>query len=125
MLEQVFVYGTLRRGEVNHHLLGGAVFVGQHMTPPCYRMLHLGAYPGVVEGGRVCIAGEIYRVDRQQLVQLDKLEAYPTLFTRKLIPSPWGRAWIYLFRGRRQGRAVIPGGNWLGQTKQSGPFSLY
>ncbi len=120
----VFVYGTLRRGEANHHLLRGAEFRGVHVTRPGYRMLHLGTYPGVVAGGSIAIEGEVYRVDRKGFAHLDRLEAYPKLYTRKLIPTPWGRAWIYLYRGSRAGRAVIPGGNWLGQTRPGG-FSLY
>ena len=125
MFDLVFVYGTLRQGEVNHHLLSGAEFCGEHVTRARYRMLHLGAYPGVVEGGSTAIVGEIYRVDRKHFVHLDRLEAYPSLYNRKLIPSQWGRAWIYLYRGNRSNRASIPSGNWMGQTKQNGPFSLY
>ena len=125
MIDFVFVYGTLRKGEVNHHLLHGAELSGEHMTRPQYRMLNLGAYPGVVEGGTTAICGEIYRVSRMQFVHLDRLEAYPALYNRKLIPTQWGRAWIYLYRGNRNARPVIPSGNWIGQSKQSGPFSLY
>ncbi|MCG8025700.1 MAG: gamma-glutamylcyclotransferase [Candidatus Thiodiazotropha endolucinida] len=125
MIELVFVYGTLRRGETNHHLLHGAQFCGEHMTRPHYRMLHLGTYPGVVKGGSTAIHGEIYRVNRKQFIQLDRLEAYPALYNRKLIPTRWGKAWIYLYRGNRNARPVIPSGNWIGQTKQIGPFSLY
>ncbi|MDJ0806895.1 MAG: gamma-glutamylcyclotransferase family protein [Gammaproteobacteria bacterium] len=125
MIDLVFVYGTLRRGEVNHQLLQGAEFCGEHSTPAAYRMLHLGAYPGVVEGGSTPIHGEIYRINRKQLVQLDRLEAYPALYNRKLIPTDWGRAWIYLYRGNRKTRSLIHSGNWIGRSKQSGPFSLY
>ncbi|MET0048141.1 MAG: gamma-glutamylcyclotransferase family protein [Sedimenticola sp.] len=124
MSELVFVYGTLRRGELNHHLMCGAEYCGDHVTLPRYRMIDLGAYPGVVEGGGTAITGEIYRVNGQQFRQLDRLEDYPRLYNRKLIPSPWGSAWIYIYRGVRNGRSVIPGGNWLGQQRP-GSFSLY
>jgi gamma-glutamylaminecyclotransferase len=120
----VFVYGTLRRGEVNHYLLSGTEFCGVHLTRPRYRMLHLGTYPGVVAGGSSAIEGEIYRVDTKVLVKLDRLEAYPRLYTRKLIPTEWGRAWIYLYRGSRQSRSVIPSGSWCGETMSCGPFRL-
>ncbi len=123
-LNLVFVYGTLRRGEVNHYLLSGAEYCGVHVTRPRYRMLHLGTYPGVVAGGSSAIEGEVYRIDRKQMVNLDRLEAYPRLYTRKLIPTPWGHAWIYLYRGNRDSRSVIPGGNWDGETMSRGPFAL-
>ncbi len=124
MTDLVFVYGTLRRGEVNHHLLSGTEFMGVHKTRSGYRMLHLGTYPGVVAGGSTAIEGEVYRVGGKQLVHLDRLEACPRLYSRKLIPTPWGRAWIYLYRGNRLNRAVIPSGNWRGETMSRGPFSL-
>jgi gamma-glutamylcyclotransferase (GGCT)/AIG2-like uncharacterized protein YtfP len=124
MSDLIFVYGTLMRGEVNHHLLQQAHFIGCHTTLPRYRMLHLGAYPGVVEGGAIAICGEVYRVDRRQFAGLDRLEAYPTLYTRKLIQTLWGRAWIYLYRGSREGRAQIPSGRWQGQSKLIGHFTL-
>ena len=125
MRNLVFVYGTLRSGEVNHHLLAGATYCGKHATLPRYRMLHLGAYPGVVEGGSTVIRGEIYRIDKRQFMWLDRLEAYPTLYKRKLIDTRWGKAWIYLYRGNRNGRMTIPSGDWSGKSRQSGPFSLY
>ncbi len=124
MLDLVFVYGTLRRGEVNYHLLTGAEFCGVHRTRPRYRMLHLGTYPGVVAGGSTAIEGEVYRVDKRGLAHLDRLEAYPRLYNRKLIPTPWGRAWIYLYCGSRDSRVRIPSGNWHGETMARGPFSL-
>ena len=124
MSDLVFVYGTLRRDEANHHLLSDAEFCGKHLTRPSYRMLHLGTYPGVVAGGSTAIEGEVYRVDQKGLAHLDRLEAYPRLYTRKLIPTPWGRAWIYLSRGVRANRARIPSGSWDGESMSRGPFSL-
>ncbi len=124
MTDLVFVYGTLRRGEVNHYLLSGAEFMGVHRTRPGYRMLHLGTYPGVVAGGSTAIEGEVYRVNQKRFVHLDRLEAYPRLYSRKLIPTPWGRAWIYLYRGNRGNRRAIPTGSWCGETMSRGPFSL-
>jgi len=112
MQHLVFVYGTLLSREVNHYLLDGAVLIGLHRTEPCYTMFDLGAYPGVSRGGRTAIAGELYRVDGKDLERLDRLEDYPTLYGRTLIHSPHGRAWIYLYRGRRHGRQVIRSGDW-------------
>ncbi len=124
MSDLVFVYGTLRRGEANHHLLSGAEFCGLHLTRPRYRMLHLGTYPGVVSGGSTAIEGEVYRVDGRGLVDLDRLEAYPRLYRKGLIPTLWGRAWIYLYRGSRDHRAQIPTGRWCGATMCCRPFKL-
>jgi gamma-glutamylaminecyclotransferase len=112
MRHQVFVYGTLLRAEVNHHLLAGAQFLGPHRTQACYTLYDLDAYPGLSSGGRTAIAGEVYRVGDAALHQLDRLEDYPRLYDRVLIPSPYGRAWIYIYRGRLNDRPVIPSGDW-------------
>ena len=112
MDHQVFVYGTLLHGEVNHHLLAGARFLGPHRTAPCYCLLRLGAYPGAVRAGGDTILGEVFQVNTAGLRRLDRLEEYPDLYDRQLIPTPYGRAWIYLYRGPRADRPVIKGGDW-------------
>jgi len=112
MRHRVFVYGTLRRGEVNHFLLDGAEWLGAHRTAPCFTLYLVGAYPGAVLGGATAIQGEVYAVDGTGLRRLDRLEDYPSLYDRRLIPSPHGRAWIYLYRGRLNDRPVIHGGDW-------------
>lgn len=112
MQHQVFVYGTLLRGEVNHHLLTGAGFLGPHRTAPCFTLYLLGAYPGAVPAGGTAITGEVYRVDRAGLARLDRLEEYPRLYDRRAIPTPWGRAWVYLYRGPVRDCPVLAGGDW-------------
>ena len=108
----VFVYGTLRRGEVNHYMLETARFCGSHTTQSHYKMFSLGAYPAVVRGGPDAVQGEVYRVDARTLSRLDRLEGYPVAYKRRLMPTPWGRAWIYLYRQGVQGRRRIPDGLW-------------
>jgi gamma-glutamylcyclotransferase (GGCT)/AIG2-like uncharacterized protein YtfP len=112
MKHHVFVYGTLLAGEVNHDLLCTADLLGPHRTDPCFTMFDLGAYPGVTRNGGTAICGEVYRVDAKGLERLDRLEAFPQLYDRELIGSPFGRAWIYLYRGSVNGRSVIRSGNW-------------
>lgn len=108
----MFVYGTLKKTQVNHHLLDGASYLGLFNTQPLYKMLHLGRYPGVVKGGGASIEGEVYRVDALIMSHLDRLEGYPKAYTRELIPTPWGEAWIYLYRGSQKHRKIIPSGIW-------------
>ena len=112
MHHRVFVYGTLLRGEVNHHLLRGARFLGAHRTAPCFTLFLLGAYPGAVRAGGTALAGEVYRLGTSALARLDQLEEYPSLYARRSLPTPYGRAWVYLYRGRLRDRAVLPGGDW-------------
>jgi gamma-glutamylaminecyclotransferase len=110
--QRVFVYGTLLQGEVNHDLLAGARRLGVCRTPSCLRLFLLGAYPGAVLGGRTAVSGEVYEVDGACMGRLDRLEEYPVLYDRRLIPTVFGRAWIYLYRGRLDGCPVIRDGDW-------------
>lgn len=108
----VFVYGSLRRGGANHRLLEKARFLGVHTTPPDYCMLDLGPYPGVIQPGETAIAGEVYGISSRVLADLDALEDYPRSYTRVKIPTPWGEAWIYIYRFR-QSLPVVKGGDWF------------
>lgn len=85
----IFVYGTLKRGGLNHHFLSGQKFVGEANTVPGFRLYDLGGYPGMVtrpddtEG----ITGEVWEVDADALVQLDALEGLAEgLYRRERVP---------------------------------------
>lgn len=109
---RMFVYGTLLQGEHNHHWLAGAALLGVCRAPACYTLLDLGSYPAAAPGGRTAIAGEVYALDKNLLTRLDRLEHYPQAYGRRLIPTPYGPAWMYYYRRPYRGAAVIPGGDW-------------
>ncbi|MGC4094159.1 MAG: gamma-glutamylcyclotransferase family protein [Polyangiaceae bacterium] len=71
---RLFVYGSLKRGLSNHHMLAGAEYLGPSRTAPLYRLLDLGAYPGLAAAGQRSISGELYRVPRSLLGSLDDFE---------------------------------------------------
>jgi gamma-glutamylaminecyclotransferase len=71
----LFVYGTLKRGLCRHHALAGARFIGEARTPPDFRLIHLGTYPGLVrDTPGVSIRGELWEVDADCLARLDEVE---------------------------------------------------
>ncbi len=71
----VFVYGTLKRGGVNHGWIEQQEFVAEARTVPAYRMFDLGGYPGMVRSADgISIHGEIWSVDEAGIAQLDVLE---------------------------------------------------
>ena len=109
---QVFVYGTLMKGESNHHYLRNARFLGKAATAPQYRLYSLGAYPVLCDAGKQRIHGEVYRISQVALQRLDELEEYPQYYQRKLIATPWGRAWIYYQRQPRGRARLISSGDW-------------
>jgi gamma-glutamylcyclotransferase (GGCT)/AIG2-like uncharacterized protein YtfP len=93
MTHRVFVYGSLKRGHWNSALLDDAVFKGEAVTEQRYYMLS-----GSVQGSRAFpvildddpalsvrpVAGEIYHVSDERLVQLDCLERVPDSYERKI-----------------------------------------
>jgi gamma-glutamylcyclotransferase (GGCT)/AIG2-like uncharacterized protein YtfP len=95
----LFVYGTLRRGEAHHGLLGGAAFAGAAETEPAYDLADLGGTPGLVDGGRR-VVGELYEVDGDTLAVLDAFEGHPgPLYHRATVRLADGRrAWAYSAR---------------------------
>lgn len=72
----LFVYGTLKRRQVNHHLIADQHFLGEAITQPIYRLLDLGPYPGLVcdERDGLAVSGELWRVSGDCLRRLDEFE---------------------------------------------------
>jgi len=72
----VFVYGTLRSGQVNHYYISNSIFVGIAKSNEHYCM-HANKIPFVSASQRVSqIKGEVYLVTESQLSALDSLEGY-------------------------------------------------
>ena len=111
MQHLVFVYGTLRHGEANHHLMVQAQWLGTHTTPPIYSLYDLGPCPAVTKG-RSAIVGEVYLIDEATLEQLDLLEDVPVTYKRKQIETPFGPAWIYVYQDACQLDVLIASGDW-------------
>ena len=108
----VFVYGTLKRGEKNHHWLEGASWQGEAELSGV--LLHdLGPFPMAVIGEGTAI-GEVYAVEEHGLARLDELEGYPRLYDRQMLSLNDGRqAWVYLGRPRQVRHApLVAGGSW-------------
>lgn len=92
----VFVYGTLRAGEVND--LNTAAARHGIAAPRCLgsgtvagRLYDFGSYPGLVaDGAAGAVLGDIYEVDEALVPVLDEIEeVYPgqaTLFVRTTMP---------------------------------------
>lgn len=109
----VFVYGTLRQGGSNHHMLAECEFVGPHETEPRYTMCRLGQFPAVVARGETPIVGELYRIEDEVLALLDELECYPQVFSRQVINTPPGDAWMYVYNRLVGTDEFVAHGDWL------------
>lgn len=113
-LHRVFVYGTLRAGESNHHRIAHATREADARTLPAYTLIDLGPYPGMLTGGAAAVAGEVYLVDEATRDDLDALEGHPDLYQRLPITLADGReAEVYLLPESWRARCpAIPGGDW-------------
>ncbi len=107
----LFVYGTLKRGEVRASLLAGQQYLGQVKTTAAYRLFNTGDYPALVEAeplslpGR-SIHGELWQVDTACLARLDIEEGVDDgLYERREIVLSDGtaRAMTYLYRQPTEG----------------------
>ena len=108
----VFVYGSLKHGFGNHRVLGSAEFIGPYVTPSCYTMRSMGAFPFVEKSGDTPISGEIYEVDEDGLRALDCLEGHPTFYKREKIDTDYGEAWIYFINNVTHDYPVVDDGVW-------------
>lgn len=126
MSRGIFVYGTLRMGECNHHLLRPFL---REATPAIARGMALypvtPRYPGMVEGtGSVVGEYVVIEPDRwlEALAVLDRLEDYAgpgdpaNEYDRRLIPvetaSGVRLAHAYLWARGVDGLEPIAGGDW-------------
>lgn len=114
----VAVYGTLRKGLSNHGLLKNAEYIGTYETLPEYKMVDLGAYPGLLENGSTSITMEVFKVTDIELGSLDQLEGYDandaehTFYERIIINTPFGKAFTYLYKGQFGGADIVTTGDW-------------
>ena len=111
MQQLVFVYGTLRQGQSNHHYLKGGELLGQFDTPKEYALFDLGAYPAMILGKK-SVAGEVYIINDEILESLDRLEDVPVEYRREKIETIFGLAWVYLYQLDLTANKEILSGDW-------------
>jgi gamma-glutamylaminecyclotransferase len=110
----VFVYGTLKRGYSNHHLLAGQQFLGEARTARGFALFSLGSHPGMVEaaGDKGSVTGEVWSVDERCLGRLDDLEGTAeALYRRGAVPllDPFAGSVVeaYFYLESLEGRARL------------------
>lgn len=98
MINKVFVYGTLKKGNTLRGIdkFGDAEFVGNATTTKSdYNMYTLGAFPAVTMNGEHSVTGEVWEVDQETFQVLDQIEGYPDFYDRSIISTTAGDAWMY------------------------------
>ena len=88
----LFVYGTLKTNFSRNHYLAKQIYIGTAKTTPEYSMYTLGGFPCLLNKklaeknnvpAQVSVYGELWQVDEECLVVLDKVEGVDSdLFER-------------------------------------------
>ncbi len=112
----VFVYGTLLRGESNHQCLAGAQLLGVDRLGAA-QLFDLGNYPMILPGDG-WVGGELYRISSVTLKKLDILEEHPDYYQRDLVTLESGcLAWVYWGQASLVvGHPLIASGFWQHQS---------
>ena len=126
-----FVYGTLRAGQSNAHLLRGAMTCSREAKLCGAQMFDLGPYPMIIEGEDE-IWGELVEIEAGKhaaiLQSLDRLEGVdgadpenPDALYRRLrrqisVEDKQIEAWVYFGRETLARRGcIVASGDWLGR----------
>lgn len=121
--QRVFVYGTLKRGYGNHTAyLQEAKYLGPAAVQGI--MFHLGGFPAINLSEEFSeIAGEVYEVCWDELLDMDALEGVGRNFYDRVEVrvKPHGAVWTYIFPRDRAAKEklVIPSGVWEGPNTLS------
>jgi gamma-glutamylcyclotransferase (GGCT)/AIG2-like uncharacterized protein YtfP len=119
MSELVFVYGTLRTGDVRHGVDSFVKMLSPKAFIDGFDMLDLGGFPGLVPGdGR--IRGEVH--EYEHLRNLDRIEGHPDFYRRRQVPVfndeggvIYHDAWVYCLHHvpTRPKLPIIESGDWF------------
>jgi gamma-glutamylcyclotransferase (GGCT)/AIG2-like uncharacterized protein YtfP len=86
MKTAIFVYGTLKRDQRNHHFLRDQKFLGEAQTEARYRLYDSGPHPALIDDPHgVDVRGEVWQVSEETLQKLDEYEGVPDYFSRRPI----------------------------------------
>lgn len=107
-MELFFVYGTLKSGKGNNHILKDAKLLGNAKTVDEYILYNLGCPAAVRDGKGLPVLGEVYGVeDLKTIDRLDQLEGNGHFYTRHErmvnIGGQQLRCWIYELPDTRWG----------------------
>lgn len=118
-LKLVAVYGSLRKTMHNHkYYLTDSTFKGKFTTEPIYSMHEISSYPGLKLNGNTSIIMEVYEVSNSVLEYLDRLEGYVegasnNHYDRIETPTPWGDAYLYIYKNKLSPESVVESGDWV------------
>jgi gamma-glutamylcyclotransferase (GGCT)/AIG2-like uncharacterized protein YtfP len=121
--KEIFVYGTLMSGEMYSEFMERGDLKRLCPARCLGRLYDLGDYPGMIPGGNLWIAGELYRSSaiEKLLPILDELEGSHA-FERRLVEVDWTHgptpAWCWVYTGPVDPSSRIDGGSWRAHRRR-------
>lgn len=120
--ELVGVYGTLKKGQDNHHLIQDSKLVDEGWLEGL-TLYDLGPFPAAkYSKNQHPVFVEVYAVNKATLGRLDQLEGYNpnqpenSLFLREYFTASGGPScWVYIYNDDVDDQQAIKTGVWLGQ----------
>jgi gamma-glutamylcyclotransferase (GGCT)/AIG2-like uncharacterized protein YtfP len=116
----VSVYGTLRKGQSNNHIIKDGEYIGSFESKPIFDMYSVGdGFPALKLGGQTSVTIEVFKVDDKTLKSIDELEGYrkdsrdTSMYDRLSIFTPYGEAYIYIYNMSILGLKKIKSGDWV------------
>lgn len=126
----LFVYGTLKKGFENEHLLDKAKYISKARTVRKFAMYEARGreYPYLLKDKPLnYIEGELYKIARKDLLKkIDILEDSPDYYTRESIEvksrsfDTNKRAFTYFYKNKKDHKHKQPITNW----KKTEPFDI-
>ena len=108
MALKIVVYGSLRKGMGNHRIIEHATLLSTEIVSLPFEMIDMGSYPGLIRSKEVNdIVVEVYEVDMPTYQRVERLEGYPSFYSREPIETTVGAGDIYFLdndRGREYPR---------------------
>lgn len=110
----VFVYGTLMRGERAHSYLSNATFLGEYRLQD-YALYNLGWFPGIRPKKGSVVYGEVYSVETDMIPEMDRYEGEGSLYHRTTVAvenedgALDASVYVYAHEIRN---GIIEGGSW-------------
>lgn len=117
MRHLVAVYGTLKQGHSNSHILASAYFIGEDRLTSL-TLYNLGPYPAARRRPSGGVLVEVYAVGDRLLREIDNIEGYnpnsraPSLYLRQKLQTRHGSAWVYLYNRTVRHHQRIDSGSW-------------
>ena len=119
---QIIAYGTLMTGERNHRFCRNAV--GIRPVTITGTLYDTGwGFPAFVPGETGAVRAELIEIPIADWPDMDRLEGYPRLYDRQLIPATLEdgntvEAWVYVMNNIPEQAKVIAGGDWKARDQK-------